>query len=393
MIYTLEQLDMMEGHEFEYAVAELLRSNGWKDVEVTQGSGDYGIDILARRMNVKYAIQCKCYSSPVGPTAVQQAVAGVKCYNCDAAAVITNRNFTKHAETIANANGVRLWGREFLIQLIRNCNGDNNKFYTQNQFADMEMGSAGTSKICPECRREFFSSSKICPVCNCELVSINSTEGRRVIAQKKHSAQTKSGLPVQVVPSGNTEIVDSMDTIRMPGGNVYGNSHMSEKVQSNYGYEYNFRYEKSCVRTSTSISETQSVAANAAFRAYQNGSGTYANRGSGLTDIMPREIRIPGTYRAPAFPEYTHPDTAIESNGWTQADEDQYCRIQTSHILCLFFGFFGVHRFYNSKIGSGILWLFTGGLFMIGWFIDLLNLANAFSKISSTRKRFRNHNN
>ena len=50
MIYTLEQLDMMEGHEFEYAVAELLRSNGWKDVEVTQGSGDYGIDILARRM-------------------------------------------------------------------------------------------------------------------------------------------------------------------------------------------------------------------------------------------------------------------------------------------------------------------------------------------------------
>ena len=84
MIYTLEQLDMMEGHEFEYAVAELLRSNGWKDVEVTQGSGDYGIDILARRMNVKYAIQCKCYSSPVGPTAVQQAVAGVKCYNCDA---------------------------------------------------------------------------------------------------------------------------------------------------------------------------------------------------------------------------------------------------------------------------------------------------------------------
>lgn len=46
MNYTLEQLDLMEGHDFEEAVAELLRYNGWRDVTVTQGSGDYGIDIV-----------------------------------------------------------------------------------------------------------------------------------------------------------------------------------------------------------------------------------------------------------------------------------------------------------------------------------------------------------
>ncbi len=45
MRYTLAQLDEMNGHEFEYAVADLLFHNGWRDVEVTQGSGDYGVEI------------------------------------------------------------------------------------------------------------------------------------------------------------------------------------------------------------------------------------------------------------------------------------------------------------------------------------------------------------
>ena len=59
MKYTIEELDAMEGHDFEHAVADLLRHNGYREVRATQASGDYGIDILARRKNVRYAIQCK----------------------------------------------------------------------------------------------------------------------------------------------------------------------------------------------------------------------------------------------------------------------------------------------------------------------------------------------
>ena len=44
-------------------------------------------------------------------------------------------------------------------------------------------------------------------------------------------------------------------------------------------------------------------------------------------------------------------------------------------VLCIFLGGFGIHNFYVGKIGWGILYLFTFGLFGIGWLIDIIRIA------------------
>ena len=41
-------------------------------------------------------------------------------------------------------------------------------------------------------------------------------------------------------------------------------------------------------------------------------------------------------------------------------------------LLAIFLGEFGLHRFYVGKVGTGILYLCTGGLLGIGWIVDIL---------------------
>lgn len=113
--YAMESVDTMDGHEFEYWCAELFRKNGFVDVSVTRGSGDQGVDVLAKKDGIKYAVQCKCYSKDLGNTPVQEVNAGKVFYNCQIGAVITNRHFTSGAKQLAAATGVLLWDRDWIL--------------------------------------------------------------------------------------------------------------------------------------------------------------------------------------------------------------------------------------------------------------------------------------
>ena len=118
----LSAVDYMDGHDFEYWCADLLRHNGFSNVQVTQGSGDQGVDILAQKDKKQFAIQCKRYNKSLGNRPIQEVNTGKTIYGCTVAAVMTNQYFTKGAVDAARAVGVQLWDRDVLSKMLEQRN-------------------------------------------------------------------------------------------------------------------------------------------------------------------------------------------------------------------------------------------------------------------------------
>ena len=112
------EMDDMEGHEFEYFCADLLKDNGFTEVEVTRGSGDYGVDILAEKDGITYAVQCKCHTDPIGIRAVQEVYAGRDYYDRMVVVVMTNQYFTSAAVHAAEKLKILLWDRGYVEAMM-----------------------------------------------------------------------------------------------------------------------------------------------------------------------------------------------------------------------------------------------------------------------------------
>ena len=61
--------------------------------------------------------------------------------------------------------------------------------------------------------------------------------------------------------------------------------------------------------------------------------------------------------------DYVAPEVPAETKDW-----------MTTFLLCLFLGGLGVHRYYVGKIGTGILYTLTAGLFGIGYLVDFIKI-------------------
>ena len=63
----------------------------------------------------------------------------------------------------------------------------------------------------------------------------------------------------------------------------------------------------------------------------------------------------------------------------SQKSDAPEINITTYLLLTVLLGWLGIHRFYRRQYGIGLLYMFTGGIFFIGWFIDIINAIRLMS--------------
>jgi HJR/Mrr/RecB family endonuclease len=95
-----------------------LERQGYRNVHNIRGSGDFGVDVIADKDGVRYAIQVKRYRGKVSRRAVSDAVAGKYQFKCDAAMVVTNSYYTAGAQELAASADCFLIDRDTLAQWV-----------------------------------------------------------------------------------------------------------------------------------------------------------------------------------------------------------------------------------------------------------------------------------
>jgi len=118
--------DRLDGTEFENFMCEVLKANGFTNVEVIGQAGDQGADLLAKKDGEELVIQAKRYSidRKVTNSAVQEVVASLAYYTRNKGIVVTNSFFTQSAKELAKVNNVELWDRNDVIEFLNGYKTD-----------------------------------------------------------------------------------------------------------------------------------------------------------------------------------------------------------------------------------------------------------------------------
>lgn len=194
-------IDYMDGHDFEYWCADLLKYNGFSNIQVTPGSGDQGVDIIAIKDKQKYAIQCKRYSKNLGNKPIQEVNTGRTIYKCNYAAVMTNVYFTSGAINAAKAVGVLLWDRDSLTEMLAQ---KNTTLYRQSREHKRELRAAkkqqrsGNNKqittntgmvgalrqpFCGNCGAQLQENERFCKYCGTPIIGTQNSNKNSTATQ------------------------------------------------------------------------------------------------------------------------------------------------------------------------------------------------------------------
>jgi len=114
------RLQAMNALEFEEYVASLFQAMGYA-VDFTPASGDHGIDLLLRKDNQLFAVQCKRWNAPVGEPVLRDFFGSLTSAGAQSGYIVTSATFSSRAFAFAQGKPIQLIDLDGLLDLARSA--------------------------------------------------------------------------------------------------------------------------------------------------------------------------------------------------------------------------------------------------------------------------------
>jgi restriction system protein len=119
---TTDALDGVTWREFEILVGEAFRRNGFQVMETGGKGADGGVDLVLRKNNEKFFVQCKQWKAyKVGVEVVRELYGVMAAHGAAGGFVVTSGRFTDAATEFAQGRNLKLIDGPMLLKLIQHA--------------------------------------------------------------------------------------------------------------------------------------------------------------------------------------------------------------------------------------------------------------------------------
>lgn len=146
-------LDGMTWREFEILVGEAFRRNGFQVMETGGNGADGGVDLVLRKNNEKFFVQCKQWKAyKVGVDVVRELYGVMAAHGAAGGFVVTSGRFTDAATEFAQGRNLKLIDGPVLLKLIQHAK-TSRPTATQADQTSFNGTAQPTNVVSPACPR------------------------------------------------------------------------------------------------------------------------------------------------------------------------------------------------------------------------------------------------
>lgn len=157
-----DALDGMTWREFEMLVGEAFRLQGYQVVETGGNGADGGVDLVLRKNNEKFFVQCKQWKAyKVGVEVVRELYGVMAAHGAAGGFVVTSGRFTDAATEFAQGRNMKLVDGPVLLKLIQRAKSARAPTAATGAAANANIvaNTEAAAPSCPQCAKAMVRRS------------------------------------------------------------------------------------------------------------------------------------------------------------------------------------------------------------------------------------------